>query len=535
MLAGSRVRIYRDKGNSGTMTISAEQGRALVLSDSREGIQVLTPTSLVWADVSFFGINVNRNRSTGIEVYNGDIRINRRPWINSNYLTSRIEKRLKNEALVIRSDEACRIDPPSATGYVSSPPVPVRGERFTMMDRAISFLRDSSDDFPLAASLVPVECNLIPGRATIFVDGAPRRSGTGGDCVPMLLKKGDHRVVVRADGYLPREIDLNTMDSRKIEVTLQRDNREGYPAWARTLQSEYLFRAEGGIIISVSKNGRVSASNGRRIVWDLEMGAPLARAPLYKDNRLVFATRDGLIHALKTGKGEMIWEAPFGELHGLHLGSAGDVFLATGNHIICREGTSGTIRWSRAFDSGLTGAISSDPAMVYISLESGEILGLNPDSGKRIRSTTIDGPASLLAVEDERVFAGTETGLVIALNSDLEAIEWKRVVSSFPAFEILPDSGGLIVLSGEGKVERITGKGELHWSHNLGYTSNGGLTMDSSRVYVTGPETLVVIDKHQGKVYWSLVIPGVLSRSVALGPGRIFFVTAPRGLVALKR
>lgn len=534
MLPESRMRLYRDNSDSGKIVINAEHGRVLILSDSKDVIEVLTPTSLVLADVSFFGINVKRNLSTRIEVYNGDIRVNRRPWINSNYLTSRIEERLKNEALVIRSDEACHIAPPYATGYSSSSPVPVRGEDFHMMEKAVSFLKKSSEDFSLAASLVPVECKLVPGLATIFVDGAPRRTGGEEACAPMILKKGTHRVVVRADGYLPGEIDLDTKDSKTIKVTLERDNREGYPAWAKTLQSEYIFRGENGIIISVSKNGRVSASNGRKIIWDLEMGAPLVQAPLYRKGRLVFATRDGIIRLLGTESGDVIWEAPFGEIHGIHLDKGGDVFLTAGNHIICREGSSGMIRWSQNFDSGLTGAISSDPAMVYVSLESGEILGLDPASGRRIRGITIDGPATLLAMGEERVFAGTETGLVVALERGLEEIQWKRIVSSFPAFDMLPDSGGVIVLSGEGKVERISSKGELHWSHNLGHACNGGLAMDSSRVYVTGPETLVVIGKDQGKVYWSLVIPGVLSRSVALGPGRVFFVTAPRGLVALR-
>lgn len=146
------------------------------------------------------------------------------------------------------------------------------------------------------------------------------------------------------------------------------------------------------------------------------------------------------------------WHAsPGREIRGAPAAGKGVLAVGTTDKLVVLLGTdSGQVLWDRR----VSGTIRSGPlltdSLVYVATEespSGRVYALEMRTGKVVWDTKTGGVAAAMALTRDRLFAGTESGIVIALDPDTGGILWRRRVSGAVRAAPVPTTAGLLVIT----------------------------------------------------------------------------------------
>ena len=193
------------------------------------------------------------------------------------------------------------------------------------------------------------------------------------------------------------------------------------------------------------------------------------------------------------------------------------------------------------------------------------------DSGGRTLWATETGPQqSSPALDDTRVFIGSDRGTVYAMNRKTGGILWKFMAGSAIQTRPVLANGRVVVESSDNTVYALDAQsGGLKWKFtrpdgSLGYSSpvfDGSSEADTApssenseapkpsdataeptdntaqvgAVYVGGENTLYRLDAASGKEIWHVPVGGKSLSTSAVGGGRVFVGSDGAGLVALNK
>jgi len=177
-------------------------------------------------------------------------------------------------------------------------------------------------------------------------------------------------------------------------------------------------------------------------VWAVKMGrtakgiiatpySPAISSPTVGDGRVYVTTNDGVIHALETKTGHMVWE--WWEKDKNKLGYSGPLFrdgkiyIAIGDEgrTFCLDATKGELLWtcdtgSVIYDSSFAFAGGN----VFIGCVSGQFNAIDAATGKMVWQYRL-APGHLLAspaTDEKNVYIGTMSGQIVALPANAPAV-----------------------------------------------------------------------------------------------------------------
>ena len=149
---------------------------------------------------------------------------------------------------------------------------------------------------------------------------------------------------------------------------------------------------------------------------------------------------------------QLAWHAsPGREIRGAPAAGKGVLAVGTTDKLVVLLGTdSGQVLW----DHRVSGTIRSGPlltdSLVYVATEespSGRVYALQMRTGKVAWDTKTGGVAAALSLTRDRLFAGTESGMVLALDPDTGGILWRRRLTGAVRAAPVPTSAGLVVIT----------------------------------------------------------------------------------------
>jgi outer membrane protein assembly factor BamB len=144
------------------------------------------------------------------------------------------------------------------------------------------------------------------------------------------------------------------------------------------------------------------------------------------------------------------WRAnPGREIRGAAAAGKGVLAVGTTDRVVALLGTdSGQVLW----DHRLAGTIRGGPLLtdnrVYVATEetpSGRVYALEMRTGKTVWDEKTGGIAAALTLTKDGLFAGSETGVLMALNPDTGGIRWRRRLSGSIQVAPVSTAAGLVV------------------------------------------------------------------------------------------
>lgn len=314
----------------------------------------------------------------------------------------------------------------------------------------------------------------------------------------------------------------------------------------------------------------------------------LALAPSSDGRRVYIAGRDGEVEALDLATGDRAWRVTlprravsstkalglWSRLWGKGEGSAqriaagptiGGGLVITGSsdgEVAALSADDGTLLWTIVLGSEVAAAPATDGRVAVIRLGSGQLVALDARTGAQrwiadqpVPALSIRGAGRPL-IEGNRVYAGFDSGKVIAFDLDNGQIVWEAplaMASGRSEVERLVDADGAIQLAASelfavafhGRAASIDiDSGRPLWQRD--FSSAKGLSVDGAAVYLTDSDSQVwALDRANGGPLWTqadlraraLTAPVVAGRLVLVGDldGYIHALDAATGRIVGRR
>ncbi len=232
------------------------------------------------------------------------------------------------------------------------------------------------------------------------------------------------------------------------------------------------------------------------------------------------------------------WRAnPGREIRGAAAAGRGVLAVGTTDRVVALLGTdSGQVLWDRR----LAGTIRGGPLLtgnrVYVATEetpSGRVYALEMRTGKTVWDEKTGGVAAAMALTKDGLFAGSETGVLMALNPDTGGIRWRRRLSGSIQVAPVSTTAGLVVATTADSlylVDPATGA-ILHRTPTAGAVLGTPAT-DGARVYfatVTG--TLAGVDAATLDTLWTRDVGSGVYGAPAIARDTLFVLTRAGRLV----
>jgi outer membrane protein assembly factor BamB len=232
-----------------------------------------------------------------------------------------------------------------------------------------------------------------------------------------------------------------------------------------------------------SDEGRVYAVglDGERL-WDERIGTPsgpLSRGtaaiitpPAVVDGRVCVGDVEGYVHARDAATGAEEWRVDTGgAIYGKLAARNGKLFVANGDGLLAAHGLDGKRRWSSGAGREITTTPVAGEASWYVVDGNGVAHRLDPAQGGAEVDTFATGAGNPVSptVGDGRVFLGSRTGTVQAVDEDLTERQWQsdtdhedRILAPF-----LLDEELLYVPAGRHVYALDPATGERRWRYRL--------------------------------------------------------------------
>ncbi len=553
--AKSSVTVREARFTSGErrFEILVSRGTVVIHSDragENERVTILTPSSSAVVRGTIFGVTVYPERVSRYEVFEGKIKVRSR-IDPSSPLDEReaayIDEYLEEHAVMVGENQVCRVkpsDPGTVTGAtiaervrgLESPVIVTdRNEGFTMADELRGFIKKSGPTGD-GAGLVSVRVVTYPDNANIYINGR-KREHTGGE---ILIIPGLHDLTAEAPGYKPFEKKI-TVDEKSgtIRLKLDKKNTGTIESWITGLTASYLaYDSAMNYLVSIRKDGRVEATDMERLLWSVRLDHEVVSPPVVFHGVIYLLTSDNRLNAMAVQSGRVLWKAYITGAVDDTLSIVTDntgLYIGTDQGRLYRLGLDGRQIWKAVFKEPVVTAPVLNRYMVYTALRGGTIVGVDRRSGVKVFRRKFPGaPVTSLAADNENIYFARGrviTGFGIMKDEPV----WEYATSMSDIFHITAEMGRLFAYGRGGYIYSITTTGDFIWKTQLGNEIVNKPVMDTADLYIMCDQILFVIDREEGHVDWSLVIPPVLTGNLALSEDRMYFVSRDRGLISLKK
>jgi outer membrane protein assembly factor BamB len=237
--------------------------------------------------------------------------------------------------------------------------------------------------------------------------------------------------------------------------------------------------------------------------------------------RLYAADAEGRVTAFEPGSGRVLWRAETRPRLAAGAGVSGSAVLvgALDGEVIAISAEDGRALWRSGVSSEVLAPPAGDGDTVVVRTGDGRLYGLAVADGQRhwtfdraVPTLSLRG-VSQPVVAEGRVYAGLDTGKLVALELDSGRVLWEEAVSTpggrselerlvdLDADPVLAD-GVLYAVSYGGQVVALdAATGKLKWRQDL--ASYSGLAVTDNRVFASDREgRLWALDRDNGAVLW---------------------------------
>ena len=466
---------------------------------------------------TLFGVRLSGGKGVRYEVVEGKIFLCRRPVPDEGMAASpqaretleRIERRLERDGVSVDAHQTGEIDF-----------APDRA-----LSRAVSKMIEQADSKTPAVndSMIDALAREIPKPVVrSFREAAPRLLSELSDFSGTAILAGrDAKSAVRSSSE-------------------GRGERFNYGKWIREVRPAYLLTAEDGrLLISMDREGRVTALSNGVLRWSYASGSRAMSRPVCGHDAIYFATEGRRLIALSLAKGELLWSRLLegGIGHDVRLlVSDASVYAATVSGRIYRYDRGGGLVWQ----TRLPAAVYSSPVRceqrIYVPAQDGFLYGIG------IESANIETKAQLgsvvkssIAVRDERLYIANYGGEITCYNCVRDEVEWRFGARERIVADPVLDQNYLYAATANGTVYKLTLSGSLMWRVHLGNLIEKSPVIGNGNVYILSREVFYLIDRDRGVLKWSYVMPSEAASNVALSRGEAYFGIKSGGIISVKR
>jgi outer membrane protein assembly factor BamB len=234
------------------------------------------------------------------------------------------------------------------------------------------------------------------------------------------------------------------------------------------------------------------------------------------------------------------WRSDAGrEVRGAPAAGKGVIALGTTDKLVILMGTdSGQILWDRRVGGTVHGGPVLSGDRIYAATEespSGRVYALEMRSGKVIWNAKTGGVAASLALAPDHLFAGTETGTVIALDPHSGDVQWRRELSgSIHAAPILTRAGLFVATTSDSLFLLNPANGDVRRRVSAPGAILATPASDSAHVYLaTATGTVASVDPATLDTAWTLKVPAGVYGSPALVRDTLYVLTRTGQLVTV--
>ncbi len=263
---------------------------------------------------------------------------------------------------------------------------------------------------------------------------------------------------------------------------------------------------------------------GRPTAWTTDIGAESWSQPAALGELVVVGANDGVVRALDSMSGHVVWEVSTeGAVRGA-IAVDGDVaYVSSDSGHVCAIAVDGTVLWTTALsapvaDRGPYDNYGSRPAVrdgvVYAATQAGMVGALDAHTGTLLWSVDVGAPVETgLALGEARVHVSTMGNRHLALSASDGSTVWE-INTLRPATTTPLVMGGTVIVGSRSAVLQVLDEatGEQLWSVTMGgsWVQSGAVALGDDRFAIGSSDFKAVrgFDLETGEDLWIATVVG---------------------------
>lgn len=344
----------------------------------------------------------------------------------------------------------------------------------------------------------------------------------GYDTVTMKPKPEERVLItVKAAGFtdFTRTVTLKSGETKRIDARLVssapefKEKRPGRRLRWRTnltaaVMSKPVYRNNS--IVAATKNGflvGLNAHGGQ--IWRTVLGSAARSTPAVDDKAIYVVTVNSILFCVDARNGAVRWKKP---VEGPLLFGAGPVidgdrvFVATSYGVVQAFAQDGTEVWRRNLEEGIFSSMTCDNGVLYVGTDRSKIYAISTRDGGVKWTFGTDGRvfSSSPRVYNGIIYVGCYSGTFYAISRS-GWLKWKfrakKAILSAPAF-----FGNTVIFGSEDGVAYAldAGDGTKRWEFNTGGSIIAGpdISQDQNSVLIPSGSTVFSLDVNSGELNW---------------------------------
>ncbi len=468
-------------------------------------ISINSPSSVVEVKGTLFGVKVDTNRDSLIEVYEGKVKVKNNLPLFSHKLDAgarrELEKALEENAVVVNRGSSCNVK-----HY---------NKKFdTVLPEALR-----------------KELSLIP--APTVREKKPEEFKTSGNMLSFIKK---HEGEAKSEEI---SNSLAELQAKKEKSVKKRTGTSGFVGWKKKNRALYLLYVPAtGVFLSVNGNGDIEAIDLKQVKWSLSLPGEIESRPVVDGKRLFFSTTGNILGAVDLMNGKLLWSRKIKGYLQKNVRVITDresLYVATTSGVLYRYTKNGEELWELGFEDALETTPVLGRHMVLISLKGGRLYGIDRNRGIKIIRKKFESRIVSMVIHKSNLFIISDMGNLICYNYLVDEFLWSRNFGSDVLSEMLIEGKDIYIFTTGGIIYKIDGTGRSIWKSSIGNRIERNAISDREHIYLAVDKAFYVVNKETGDVKWSVVTPSVISGNLAASGEKVLFVTDKKGLTELKK
>ena len=260
-------------------------------------------------------------------------------------------------------------------------------------------------------------------------------------------------------------------------------------------------------------------------MWSVRLPDTANEWPIIDASRAYLVLRSGSLVAIALADGRTLWTHQ--EPSTVPPASDGTrVVVAHDRAVEALDVNTGHTLWEAELESNVVAGLTVLGGWVIAPLASGELAALRADSGQKLWSQALAGPARTTLVAGDAVVAGLQNGTVVSIDILTGRTRWERALGG-PVAGLHASDGRVYAGSQDNYFYCLDERtGGVNWRVRTGADLIGRAASDATRVYLVSLDTLLrALDRRSGVQHWKRALPArplagpVLIGSLVIVPG----------------
>ena len=295
-----------------------------------------------------------------------------------------------------------------------------------------------------------------------------------------------------------------------------------------------------GVVLQSTGAGSVQAvdpSSGD-LEWEYTAGSDIHVQPTLIADRLVFAEKEGCVHALELETGSPLWDVGFISPVVQQLATDGSTVYAvfeTGEMRALNPGD-GSVRWTVELLGWPTGGLAEPHGVIYVASSDGLLSAHDAESGEHLwTSDTLRSSHSTPLIAEDLVLVGSPDERVYAFDSRTGRPVWNFWTGGEVRGSVVAADGSAFFASDDGYLYAVgLQTGKIVWRTEIGNPGSRSPVASDGLVYVVSDDVwLSAVDPSNGEVVWRYESPDELIGSPVLRGSIVNLFTTAGAVVRL--